>query len=334
MEIPGDTGHPWRLMKYIEYMKKVGYVDSGTYLPFIENNGLDMEDMLELVWNFTISYCIETAIFQFYTMPLHKTDERTWNAYWDRYRDSMVFISARRYSKANNWFVPLTEQFHNKTKNGGILSWLWSLVKGIDDPNQAYMSIYQELMTIKFMGRFSTDLFMEALVILSDKEWLPFNLAYPAFDWDDGSNVTTGIMNAFYEDEWADERDKSKTKLSMEDREWLDEALLELQDAVKKYIPEMSSDISAITPRLCSYRNLYKSNRYPGFHHDRQLETIRSYQEKLPEFMWIWDELFGIRYDNFPHGFLGELNGWDGIRPKRKKLWVTEGLLGIEDIEI
>ena len=32
----------------------------------------------------------------------------------------------------------------------------------------------------------------------------------------------------------------------------------------------------------------------------------------------------------FDERFLGELHDWSGIRPQRKKLWLKEGLTGVE----
>ena len=82
--------------------------------------------------------------------------------------------------------------------------------------------------------------------------------------------------------------------------------------------------------KICSFRNLFKNARYGGFHHDRQLQVIKEYEKVLPEYEYLWKECYDLRKTMFDKRFLGELNGWNGIRKERKKLWLTTGLTGAE----
>ena len=72
--------------------------------------------------------------------------------------------------------------------------------------------------------------------------------------------------------------------------------------------------------------------RYVGFHHDRQLKFINQYVKQKPDDP-IWEQIFEIRKSIFPNELLGELNGWNDIRPERKKMFLTTGNTGAEIIK-
>lgn len=120
--------------------------------------------------------------------------------------------------------------------------------------------------------------------------------------------------------------------MTKEQKEFLNEKIAEVQAAIKYYYPEEDVGVSVVTPKICSWRNLFKGKRYGGYHHDRQLEQIKHYEACYPGDP-LWKELYKIRELTFPKTLLGEWCGWSGIRKERKTLWLREGKTGVEDIQ-
>lgn len=244
--------------------------------------------------------------------------------FWAEYKDCLEFGSSRKYSKNMNWFPVLMEQFIRKTKKHPY-RWLKSISNG--SPIDAYLSVYSEVSSLKYTGRFATDLFMESILYLQDY----FGLAYKEpskLDWKRCSNLTSGLLNICYEDEAANEFDK--TGKLVFSPEYLRKQLFMVQHRISEVYPDQDDEINLFIGKLCSFRNLFKSSRYGGFHHDRELGWLNSYQQALPKFDTLWKRIFKLRKVMFDQRFLGELHDWNGIRPERKKLWLREGLTGVE----
>lgn len=183
------------------------------------------------------------------------------------------------------------------------------------------------------MGRFSVELFTDMLVHMWDQRLIsiPIQSNRAVFDWEDGSNVTSGLLNMFYKDEEADAYDRTH-KVTPEQKAFLNEKIAEVQSAIKYFYPTEDVGVSVITPKICSWRNLFKGKRYGGYHHDRQLEQLRHYEQHYPESS-VWAEIYKIRELCFPKILLGEWGGWTGIRKDRKSLWLKEGKTGVEDVK-
>jgi hypothetical protein len=153
-----------------------------------------------------------------------------------------------------------------------------------------------------------------------------------SIDWDKGANLTSCMFNLIYKDELANEFDEVG-KLTEEMKSYIplfNSELERMREKIWERYPDRKIDIPLFTPKLCSFRNLFKCSRYAPYHADRQLEHINQYREWHPESSDIWDELFQIREQTMPSHFLGEKNNWTGIRKERKRLWVDRGLTGIE----
>lgn len=162
------------------------------------------------------------------------------------------------------------------------------------------------------------------------KDDLGLNVKEPAtLDWKNCSNLTSGTYNIFYEDEKANEYDRTGVVTDLE-KAYLTLKIKQIQKRIAETYPEQNNEISVFVGKICSFRNLFKGARYGGFHHDRQLGVLKNYEAAFPEFDDLWRHCYEIRREIYPHKLLGELNGWDGIRKDRKKLWLTKGLTGVE----
>lgn len=328
--IPGDTGHPWRLNKFVEYQHEVPSIHYRTLGEYIKRNKLSEDDAVYLSWLMSVTYNEVTCILIFELLDWRTMRLSDVSSFWIQYKPLLNFGSARKYAKNMDWFIPLMDSFMRKVKRHPY-EWIKNLES--QNPLATYTHINRNVLGTQYVGRFAADLFMEMVVYLSKIGVLALNIKTPfELDWRKSSNLTSGLYNIFYMDDCADTFDKTKTVNNNLDEVWLLQRMNEVQKAIHVRYPEQDDELAMFVGKICSFRNLFKKARYGGFHHDRQLGVIREYEQSFPGYQHIWDELYKLRADMFHPRFLGELGGWDGIRKERKKLWVTQGLTGVEDI--
>ena len=331
MNIPNDTGYPYRLLKYVEYHMSVPPIEPATIIPFCERNHLTEDECVLLAWYNSLCYCAPTALFLLRMLP--NPLESSIEDFWSTHKENLLFVSARRYVKNMDWFIPLMKNFCASVSQYSTPSnWLKNIVSNARDAETAYTAVYSYLVKWQYMGRFSVELFTDMLVHMWDKNLIsiPFSSNRAVFEWEDGSNVTSGLLNMFYRDDEADLYDKTH-KVTAEQKTFLNEKIAEVQQAIKYYYPDEDVGVSVITPKICSWRNLFKGKRYGGYHHDRQLEQLIHYEAAYPD-CGLWKEIYAIRQQHFPKALLGEWCGWSGVRKERKTLWLREGKTGVEDI--
>lgn len=328
MNIPDDTGHPYRLDKFVEYQHYAPAVDPPFYCEYARRNGLSHDNCILLAWYHSVTYSEVTAVFLYKRFLPWNRNQEYFEKFWVRNKQNLIFGSARKYAKNMDWFVPLMVQFIEKTK-GKPYQFLLDLIRTAKTPRQRCELIEKELKTWKYMGRFSIDLIVEAIIALEAAGLIDLKIEQTPYTWTNCSNLTSGMLNIFYKDEAADEFDKdNKTTPEME--AWLDRRLVDVRTAVQKQYPGQQTDFISVVNKICSFRNLFKGQRYGGFHHDRQLGNIIHYQTVYPHWYNLWNEMYEIRLAVYEHNMLGELHGWEGIRPERKKLWIQKGLTGVE----
>lgn len=314
--------------KFVEYQHEVPSIHYRVLGEYIKRYVHDIDDAVMMCWYMSATYNEVTCvllqeIFDWRSLT-PSTVESYCKRFWTKYKQFLEFGSARKYAKNMDWFPVLMEQFIRKTKKHPY-RWLKSVSTG--SPIEAYLSVYSAISSMKYTGRFATDLFMESILYLQDY----FGLVYKEpskLDWKKCSNLTSGLLNICYEDEAANEFDK--TGKLVFPPEYLHKQLLTVQHGISEVYPEQEDDINLFIGKLCSFRNLFKSSRYGGFHHDRELGWLNSYKQTLPIFDTLWQRIFKLRKVMFDERFLGELHDWSGIRPERKKLWLREGLTGVE----
>lgn len=316
--IPNDDGKSYRLRKFVEYQHNAQPVDSRFLKTYAETENLQKDQIVDMAFLHSVLYNeITTALML--EMPY------SYKEIWEKYRDKLNIGSARKHTRYNDTFQILIEEYEQIT--GGNQ---WGEVEKLltDNPLVNYRRLYDWIGQIDGVGRFSADLFCEVLLLTRDQTGL--EIQQPSeLDWVNGCNLTSGIYNIFYEDEKANEFDKKK-KVSSQEALYLTRKLEQIQTAVKQTYPD-DGEITMFIGKICSFRNLFKGARYGGFHHDRQLEVIRKYEQIFPEYTDLWKRCYEIRKAIFPNRLLGELNGWSGVRKERKKLWLSTGNTGVEE---
>lgn len=330
--IPGDTGHPWRLKKFVEYQHEVPSIHYRVLGEYIKKFVQNKDEAVMMCWYMSVTYNEVTCVLLKETFNWQDLTPKNVRSYcqdfWKRYKDVLDFGSSRKYAKNMDWFPVLMEEFIRKTHKDPF-KWLIQSCESIDNPLYKYMRIFSLISSIDFVGRFATDLFMESIMYLQD--YFGVTLEEPSkLDWPHCSNLTSGVLNICYLDEEANLFDKTGKLPEGITEEFLTKRLTQIQKAIQKEYPDQENDINLFVGKICSFRNLFKSSRYGGFHHDRELGVLRQYQQNLPQYKHLWDRIFKLRRKMFDQRFLGELNDWNGIRPERKKLWLKEGKTGVE----
>lgn len=326
--IPGDTGGDWRLNKFVEYQHEVPSIHYRVLGEYIKRYVPDRDDAVMMCWYMSATYNEVTCVLLQELFDWKSLTPRTvkeyCNKFWSESKSSLNFGSSRRYAKSMDWFPSLMEDFIRATHKK---PYDWLEAHTLCDPMESYNMVYRDVSSIRYTGRFATDLFMESIMYLQD--YFDIQLIEPSqLDWKNCSNLTSGLLNMFYFDEEANSYDK--TGVLPVSTAFLTKKLQIVQKRIEIIYPEQDVDINLFVGKICSFRNLFKSARYGGFHHDRELGVLREYERIFPELQHLWNRIFNLRKSMFEERFLGELHDWNGIRTERKKLWLREGLTGVE----
>jgi hypothetical protein len=328
MDIPNDLGGDWRIDKFVEYQHAVPPIYQPILTQYAKDVDLSEDDAVVLAWYMSVTYSEISAVWMMNALPYKNVDSSVdWFA---RYSEQMIFGSSKKYNRYNGRFSWLMRQF--KDLYGDKPSETLYRVIGQGTEKAKYDRALAYNLGIKECGRFSAELFNECCLFLSEAGFLNARMSSPnSIDWDKGANLTSAMFNLLRRDDLADEYDKLG-KLTQEMRDLvpkLNETLLVIRDKIWKKYPERQVDVPLFSPKLCSFRNLFKCSRYGGYHADRQLEHIRKYADWHPADP-TWQHLYEIRKKTLLPNFLGEVNGWTGIRKDRKYLWIRRGLTGVE----
>ena len=319
--IPNDNHLDFRLKKFVEYQHEVPSIHYRFMGEFIKMLNLPKDDVIYLAWLLSITYCEITTVF-IYSIVKDKSNF-DYGKFWELHKNELIFGSAKKWNKRNNLFEPLMNDF-NKTTGGKYFEWVSKHIG--TDKQENYLKLYKSVVNIKYSSRLTADFFLELVVHM--KDYLEIDIECPfVLDWKNCANLTSGIYNIFYEDKKANDFDKYG---KIEDEKFLYNGLHIIKKEIEKTYPDQNSEIPQFIGKICSFRNLFKNQRYAGFHHDRQLEWILFYEKTFPNFQTLWAICYEIRKKIYSHRFLGELNGWEGIRKERKKYWLKYGITGAE----
>ena len=323
--IPGDTGHPWRLNKFIDY-HSLGDADMNfpILIRYADAHKLSVKNRLWMAFLYSTCYCVGTTIFLFEELPLDDTlTPKKVRDFWSIFKAPLIFQTDRRYVKNMNWFIPLVSDWMKKVGHNPVR--YFKKLQG-RSPQETYMNLYKEMMNWRYFGRFTTFLFIEAVTkltpIKADADW---------FDWKNGNTATSGMLHILYLDEEASDFD-IHGYIEPCTLRLLEKRLPQVIKAIQKQYPQVSTNITDLETSLCGFRKLFKGTRYGGYYIDRVQDEIIKLQANLPDYNYVWEELWGYRLEAFNHQFLGEVKGYKGIQKHRCKDWLEKGVVGIEGI--
>lgn len=314
--IPGDTGHPWRYQKLIEYIGNFPDEIGPLVTDFLKSRNATRDDVVWWVLLYSACYCMGTACVLYDLINYRTVTEKELETLWKDHKKDFIFQSDRRYIKNMNQFNDIINEFIRRSHRKP-----WKYIQRFigDTPESTYESMYKEVSSWKYYGRFGTILFMYNL-----NKILHVKLDYPKYDWAQGATTTAAIFNARYKDERADLFEDG-AKLSPKDIENLDAYLKRVKNDLKAKYPNKNWTVMGVTSDLCSYRKLFKQTRYMGFYVDRQQEELIWLQERWPDMEPTWERFWELRKKHIPEKYLGEVSGWTGVQKELCKSWVERG---------
>lgn len=295
-----------RLNEFVHYhITGDGECNGITLKRYSDNHNLSLEDRIDLAFMFSVTYCVESAIALFNDRDSIIKDT---DAFICQNKSKLIFQSDRKY-------VAMKDSFHKCLRfwvlnRGSIQSILKSTSINLDEWIPAVERYPQ-------FGRFSAYLYLETVAWLTGAQIVNADM-----DWDNGATATSGLLNVYCYDEYADLFDRERKLRSPFSAE-------ECQKMVEPILFEIrqrggNDNITMVETSLCAYRKFFKGSRYNGYYLDRMLEEIYAMQKDFPD---ISKELIQIRLSCFDHAYLGEVGGWRGIRKECKQLYKNKGII-------
>lgn len=327
MIIPKDNGRDYRLRKFVEYQHGVPPVHRAICSAWARKREPNELEIVKFSWLVANSYHELTSFLLFDLTRNEHNKNSVLKKFWFENRENIQLGSAKIKAKIRDRFL-LPLEWLDDDKINNILN----IFKRESDSFARYEFCENYILNAPQFGRFSCDLFLEMIQSFFESGLFAHEVSMKrSFDWKNCANLTSAVLNIMYEDELANAFDAKKIKTG--ELEKLQPRLEATVDDIKNAIDKKyggDKDRSQFVTKLCSFRNLFKGKRYAGYHHDRQLGYLIRYSERLPEFENLWKECFELRKECYPDRFLGELNGWKGIRNKMNNLWILKGLTGVE----
>lgn len=330
MIIPNDKGGDWRIDKFVEYQNAVPPVQYEIFKSYAKNHSLSKDNMVYLSWLMANTYQELTSLLTLEENPLSKNFSERAGIWFTKNDERLIFGSAKKHMRYKERIHFVLNWFEDNFGQNPYDSFM-ELASTEREPEKRYQKVYTKIRDCKNVGRYAADYFLEHCHLFQELG-LDTNIkSEDTILWDEGSNLTSGLLNMLYLDEIADKFDQGK--LSKKELEELKPELNKVLKTIQAKIKEnYNKDVPVehFVTKVCSYRNLYKNSRYGGYHHDRQLAYLKQYEESWKEKENLWKEVYQIRKEVFPNWLLGEENNWDNIRKERKRLWTTYGLTGVE----
>lgn len=274
---------------------------------YARRQNLSPEDKFDLSYFFSIVYCCESAIILFKNREHIRQNAVSASEFL---KPKMIFQSDRKYMKMKKRFENSLIFWSRNLQHDPIKQFVKNSVLDLQKALRAVEKWYM-------FGRFSAYLFLETYATM-----MKFNVTDVAIDWKNGDTATSGLLNLFGKDDFANKFDSSNV-LSVP-LNVMDDWLKSVKQEVKRSGGD--SNTTKLETSLCAYRKFYKGTRYNGFYLDRMLEELLFY-EKMGKYKDLTAYLFLIREELFDHELLGEKHGWKGIRQENKKLYLLYGII-------
>lgn len=299
-----------RIEEYVNY-HNTGDADCyGKLLKkYVDNEGMSDKDIFDLIYFYSITYNIPSAIVLYKERDKIRQDTIE---YAKSNKEKLLFQSDRKYVRIGDRFEKCLTYWKDKINFEDFKE---KTMKGNKIKLQVALRYVQNWF---YFGRFASFLFIEGIC-----STMGCFIENCSIKWQEGDTATSGIMNVFGYDKYADYFDKYNKIAKGLNVSMLDNML----DLLKREIERKGGNNNAtyIETSLCAYRKFYKGTRYNGFYLDRQLEEIRYIEGNYPKYKEEINKLKLYRQQLFDKKYLGELNGWNGIRKECKKSYLIKG---------
>ena len=310
--IPGDQGGTWRWDKLVELYHLEDTIQddpspSKILALWAEQEHLTPEDKTWLSYLYGLTYSTTTAILIFRRFPSLEsiTSRRELAEFWRDNKQRLYFNRDRRYIKNNNQFVDAIaglRRFEGKT--------LYSQLGWFTDE-----ALYRRIVKHwPYFGRHAAFLFFDAYSkMLNGGKCSLSSIS----NWNEARTIAEGLALATYDD---------ALYLRAKNKQLTQADALTLNVLVTKLEQDCGANFTDIESTICAYSKLFKGTRYLGYYIDRFQEELRSAVQNHYPLKEV-ETLCELRKQVTPQEYLGECNGWVGIRKERCNLWLKEGRL-------
>lgn len=268
------------------------------------------QDYFDLAYFYSTAYCCASAVFMYENRERIAEDARS---FAEEYKKRLIFQSDRKYVAMLDNFQKMLETWRTGL-NRSAGKFRKAFVKGNTvDISRAILEIEQWF----FFSRFSAYLFVETYCDIHGLNGTRGkNLSYEG----DSMTFVGGLFYVYGMDE--DARYVQKRHKIPVDIATLEFLITDLQDAVKEAGGD--DNFTKLETSLCAYEKFFKGTRYNGYYADRQLQELVS-MKSVKEFARTCEEVYEARAKAIPARYLGERNGWDGIRRELKRSYIERG---------
>lgn len=317
MNIPGDQGGLWRYNKLLEYLTKFPDELSPPVRAYFAAKQASDDDKVWWVLLYSACYCASTACVMAEQLDYKTLTRDQAEAFWAANKSALLFQSDRRYIKNMNQFVDIVMEFIERSGRQPC-NYLGRFASG--DSHDNYRKLYREVSKWRYYGRFGIILFLFNLNKLAN-----WTLDYHSYDWQRGATTTSAIFNSCYRDDEADRFDQQGFTMTRNTLHQLDVMLQGIMTELRMRQPNKHWTIMNVTSDLCSYRKMFKGSRYLGYYVDRGLEELGTVSNHYPQYQWLWDLAYKARLTEIDPSYLGEKNGWTGVRKHLTRRWLECG---------
>lgn len=295
-----------RMAEFLPYhMNGDGECNTKVLKVWADRHCKTIQDRYELCFFFSVTYCVFSAIVMYLNRKSFFDD---CDDFSDEYKEKLIFQSDRKYIRMKDNFKKANICFVSKNRDANVF-----LNKVCKDGKIVIKDAVDEIYHWDLFGRFSAFLFLEAFIGITGIGFENYTI-----DWKNGDTATSGLLNLYCFDEYANEFDRSG-KLMLK-KSFLDKLFNNLIEEVRLF--GGSESVLELETSLCAYRKFYKGSRYNGFYLDRMLEEMYMYKDKYND---VFCELLKIREELFDKIYLGEISGWNCIRSEMKKAYLKYG---------
>jgi len=315
MTIPNDTGHPWRLNRFMELHS---YRDTDCDLivlrQFADDTDLEKNDRIWLSFIYALCNCAPTALYIFNHLPFPATPEQV-DRFWYDAKPLLVFLD-RSSLKRFNWIVGMINDFVLLTKGEPNFHEL-------ETPAKTYDHIYNEAIRWHQFSKKNAASFTEAIGVIAG---IPTEM--DRINWRKGGLTTYGMLYMLYKDEEAEVHREKRLMLNS-DVKMCDKALIQFMIDLF----QMNAPVSTISiaKNLRLFGSMFLGNYYVGYHTDRQITALKHLEQSLPEEQDLWTYVWQVRASKLNPMLLGEVQGWKQISNPRLDFWRKYGRIGVEN---
>ena len=286
-----------------------------------ERYELNLEQCLWLCWLYAVTYCTPTLFYIYNEFPDFEDIEIGRFQKWhDKNWSKLLYQTDKRHEKGK---LVGTLESYMKVLNGRTQREFYAETI-TDDTNESYTKLITEILPVKGFGRLTIFMLAESL-----KRCLGYNYEPISMDIPNALSSRNGLCYAINHDKVIDQK-LTRTQVYDYENEVVS-LVKKLKENLYDIDPELT-DIFSVETTFCAYKGLFRKKRYIGYYIDRlqyEIEKMENNVKTGVDFTPLWD----FRYECLIHDYLGELNGWSGIRRDKAKIFFETGkLYGLEPL--